>query len=62
MMQEKQTWQYYLKALQDGSISKDQFKNRRLRARQGNKTKLCLTMAKAFELYQLETIYKKANN
>ena len=59
MAQEYTTWQEFLTALLDNSLTKDQFKNRRQRARLAGKTKLCLAMARAFELYQLQTLYKK---
>lgn len=59
MAQQYSTWQEFLLALQSGDLTKDQFKNRRQRARKANNVKLCLAMARAFELYQLETLYKK---
>lgn len=58
---EYNTWQEFLEGLLNGNLSLNQFKNRRHRARQACKRKQVLAMAKAWELYLLETTYNKAD-
>lgn len=52
-------WREILVALEDGSLSIEQFTTRRYRARKAGKVQLCLHMARAYELYTLNQLSNK---